>query len=373
MIAEHKTSGLAEYLHRKADRRGTPISGTFELTPICNMSCNMCYVRQTTDQVNQSGKQLRTVDEWLSMAEEMKEQGTLFLLLTGGEPLTYPGFRELYTKLRNMGFVISINTNATLIDEETVEWFSQNPPQRFNITLYGASDATYERLCHHPTGFTKATKAIEMLQDRGFNVKLNCSVTPDNVEDLEKIIAYSDQRQLILQAASYMFPPLRRDVGSVGENKRFSPEDCAYTEARIRLLQRGRERLEDYYENIKQFKIPEEDACFDCEGDRVRCRAGKSAFWITWDGRLLLCAMMDEPAYEPFEEGFEVSWKKLRDRVEKIRLPSECAACEGKDICRSCAAMIYTETGSYDRKPQYRCDLMKAAPEACYKVLEECQ
>ena len=371
-MAERRPTGqLVEYLHRRADVRGTPLSGTFELTPMCNMQCRMCYVRKTPEEVQATGHRLRTVEEWLSMAETLKEQGTLFLLLTGGEPLTYPGFKELYTKLQTMGFILSINSNATLINEEWVEFFAEHAPQRINITLYGSSNETYARLCNNPQGFTQAAWAIEHLQDRGINVKLNCSVTPDNVEDLEDIIKYGEKRKLILQATSYMFPPLRRDAESIGRNERFSPEDCAYIEAKIRKMQRGTENLKGYYESIKQLKPIEEDSCFDCEGDGVRCRAGKSSYWLTWDGRLLLCAMMDDPAYYPFEEGFAESWKKLKERTMAIRLPSECASCEAKEVCHSCAAMIYTETGSYDIKPQYRCDLMDATAGACLQVLED--
>ena len=371
MIAKRGSSALVEHLHRRADVRGIPLSGTFELTPMCSMACKMCYVRMTAEEVRQSGKRLRTVDEWLELAKVLREQGTLMILLTGGEPLTYPGFRELYRELRAMGFVLSINSNATLIDEETVAWFAEDPPQRINITLYGASNETYMRLCNHPTGYTIVTKAIEMLQDAGVPVKLNCSITPDNVCDLEKIIAFSDERKLVLQASSYMFPPVRRDETSVGRNERFSPEECARVEARIRLLQRGEDDLRAYCANVEAHTVPEEDACFDCEGDGVRCRAGKSSFWITWDGRLLLCAMMNDPAYDVFEIGFPAAWEQLRRRTMEIRLPAECAACDSKDVCRSCAAMIYTETGFYDKKPQYRCDLMRSTPAACRALLKE--
>ena len=161
MIAKRGESRIIEYLHRRADAAGIPLSGTFELTPMCSMSCKMCYVRMTPEEVAASGKRLRTVEEWLSLARQVRERGTLLLLLTGGEPFTYPHFRELYEALRAMGFVISINTNATLIDEETVAWLKKNPPQRLNITLYGSSDETYARLCNHPTGYTVVTHAIE--------------------------------------------------------------------------------------------------------------------------------------------------------------------------------------------------------------------
>lgn len=374
MIAERGEARLVEFLHMRADAAGIPISGTFELTPMCSMACKMCYVRMTAEEVRASGKRLRTVDEWLELARQARDHGTLLLLLTGGEPFTYPHFRELYEALRGMGFVISINTNATLIDSDTVAWLAKNPPQRLNITLYGSSDETYARLCGHPTGYTVVTRAIEMLREAGILVKLNCSVTPENICDLEDIIRYSDAHKLILQATSYMFPPLRRDESSIGVNERFSPEDCARTEARIRLLQRGAEDLRGYCEAIEQHQPPQEDPLgIDCEGDHMRCRAGKSAFWVTWDGRMVPCGMLNEPAEYPFENDFAECWKRIRERAGALCLAPECATCDAKDYCHTCAAMVYTETGTYTKKPQYRCDLMRATPHACRMVLKEAE
>ena len=374
MIAERGEALLVEHLHRRADLAGIPLSGTFELKPMCSMACKMCYVRMTPEEVEASGKRLRTVEEWLDLARQMRERGTLMLLLTGGEPFTYPHFRELYEALRAMGFVISINTNATLINEETVAWLKENPPQRGNITLYGSSDETYARLCGHPTGHTVVTHAIDLLREAGILVKLNCSVTPDNVCDLEEIIRYSDEHKLILQATSYMFPPLRRDESSIGKNERFSAEDCAYTEARIRLLQRGAENLHNYCTAIEEHQPPEEDPLgVDCEGDKMRCRAGKSAFWVTWDGRMIPCCMLNDPAEMPFEIGFDEAWTRIRERASALRLAPECTTCDAKDYCHTCAAMVYTETGDYTTKPQYRCDLMRATPHACRTVLKEAE
>lgn len=362
---------IIEHMHRRAVAQGIPLSGTFELTPLCSMACKMCYVRMSPEELAATGKRLRTADEWLALAREAKEQGMLLLLLTGGEPFLYPEFRRLYTELRQMGFVISINSNATLITEETVAWLKENPPQRINITLYGASDATYARLCGHPTGFTQVTRAIELLRDAGISVKLNCSVTPENVCDLEDIIAYSDEHKLVLQATSYMFPPLRRDAESVGRNARFAAEECARTEVKIRRLQYGAENLREYCKAIESHQPVDTPLCADCEGEGLQCRAGKSAFWVTWDGRMTPCGMVNEPAVFPFERDFQTAWQSLRAQTAALHLPPECAGCDAKHYCHTCAAMCYTETGRYDCKPQYRCDLMRAVPAACRALLSE--
>ena len=138
MIAIPVEPPITEYLHAKAARQGIPLSGTFELTPLCNMNCRMCYVRMSREQ-QEAIRPLRTAAQWLELGRQAKEQGLLYLLLTGGEPFLRPDFREILAGLHQMGLLISINSNGTLIDESVVRWLKETPPVRINITLYGAS------------------------------------------------------------------------------------------------------------------------------------------------------------------------------------------------------------------------------------------
>lgn len=130
---------LSTYLHTKAAAKGVPVSGTFELTPRCNLACRMCYVRMSVAEERAAGCEL-TADEWLRIAEAARAKGMLFLLLTGGEPLVREDFRPLFTELKKMGFMISINSNASLINDDWLEFFAKEPPFRFNISLYGAQN-----------------------------------------------------------------------------------------------------------------------------------------------------------------------------------------------------------------------------------------
>lgn len=88
----------------------------------------MCYVRMSREEMEQVGR-LCTIEEWTKVAEDMMKAGTLFVLLTGGEPLLYPNFRELYQKLRELGKIVTINTNGTLIDEEWADFLRRINPE----------------------------------------------------------------------------------------------------------------------------------------------------------------------------------------------------------------------------------------------------
>ncbi len=367
---------LTQYLHRKAARSKTPLSLCFELTPVCNMACKMCYVRMDR-KTQESIAPLRSAAEWLSLAHEVRDQGLLFILLTGGEPFLYPELPALVEGLHQQGFIVSINTNGTMIDEKTVEWLRRSPPSRLNITLYGSSDATYQRLCGKPDGFTRVTHAIDLLREAGIHVKINASVTPWNAEDMEGVFRYCREKGLLIQATSYMFPPLRRDAHSVGKNQRFTPEEAAYWSAKIVSLLNGNEQYLRRFDSGELFVLPCEDL-EECErnmegdGDAIFCRAGRCSGWVTWDGKLLMCGMIpDENAPKVFEEGFSSAWKKIVQKTDSIRLPAACKTCSLKDECRACAAMVYTESGNYSKVPDYRCRMAHAFSEQAARLAEE--
>lgn len=95
-------------------------------------------------------------------------------------------------------------------------------------------------------------------------------------------------------------------------------------------------------------------------GDVMRSRAGKSAFWIDRDGKMLPCGQMADPAVNVLELGFAEAWKQTRANAAQIRLLPECAVCDIKNVCRACAAMCYCETGRFDGKPDYVCRMHRS-------------
>lgn len=195
-------------LLERAKQARIPANGSIELLPLCNMNCDMCYVRLSREEMEAKGR-LRTVDEWLEIGRQMKEAGVLFLLLTGGEPFLYPDFRRLYLGLRELGMIITINTNGTLIDEDLAEFFGKHKPRRVNITLYGANEETYTNLCHYPGGYEKTLRGIRLLQERGVDVKVSSSLTRLNRSDLDKLLDVGEELGFPVWVDTYMMPAIR--------------------------------------------------------------------------------------------------------------------------------------------------------------------
>lgn len=354
----HPNRLLTDFLADKAVRMNVPLSGTFELSPVCNFSCKMCYVRKTAAEVRASPRGILTLEDWRKIAREARQAGTLYLLLTGGEPLLWPDFWPLYEELVDMGFLVSINTNGSLIDDAAVARFRVRPPQKLCITLYGAGDETYRRLCGVDGVFTRVDGAIRKLVENQITVKLNCSLTPENAPDLEWIVAYGQSLGIPVAAATYMFPPVRREPGHFGENRRFTPEECAGYLLRYLELDRGEERFRAYLADVRAGSVEPpglEEGCVDPMDGTIRCRAGRASWWITWDGWLTPCGMMPEPRADVRAQGFSRSWGEIVECSRALRLSGVCESCPNQRLCHPCAAIAYAETGSVGGIPTYMC------------------
>lgn len=351
---------LIAKLFSGADKERVPLSGAFELTSRCPLDCKMCYVHKKENDC-EAIKREKSTQWWLNLAEEAKNAGMLMLLLTGGEPLLRQDFEEIYLAAKRMGILVSVNTNGLLIDAEKVKFFADNPPQRLNITLYGASEQTYGALCGNAKAYPKVIDAINELVQAGVSVKLNFTATQYNKDDAAEIYEFARRLKLPVQTVSYMFPPIRAG----GEADRMPPEEAAKVHFGCKLLDIGEARLRQHLE--AKAKRPSAAECSDSGGEQIPCRAGRSTFWVTWDGKLTPCGMMTEPAFEI--NGFSQAWANITKARDSIYLPPECKGCKMRNYCDVCAAVSFAETGSFSKVPSYVCKKTAQYKKICDEFL----
>ncbi len=341
---------LSTYLHNKGRRLGLPISGTFELTARCNFSCPMCYVHLQGKDVAQ--REL-SATQWIELARQAKDQGMVFVLLTGGEPFLRKDFFEIYSAMKAMGLLISINTNGSLLSGEIRRKLLEDPPFRVNLSLYGGCAKTYQDMCGQNV-FDQVVENIRALREAGVDVRINLSITPYNQQDLEKIYRLSQELDVHIKGTAYMYPPIRAG-GGFGTGNRLTEEEAARCTVRWDQLRFSPEEFALRAEAMHQLKAVEPPDC-PVESDvGVTCRAGSSSFWMTWDGRMLPCGMLPGPTAYPLETGFRSAWNTILEETKAIRTPSKCVSCPKHEVCGVCTAVCMTETGRFDQIPEYMC------------------
>lgn len=347
---------IARALIADAKQARVPITVNFELLPICNLDCKMCYIRTDGAEVRRQGG-LIPADAWLGLARELLDAGTLFLLLTGGEVFLYPEFRFLYENLVKMGFVLTINTNATLIDGDTVNWLKQFPPKCVSISLYGASNEAYGALCGKTGMFDRVDRAISLLQCAGITVECKTLLTPLNVQEMQPCLDYCRERRIPCELASYAFPPARK-TGSRTQ-VRFRPAEAARCQLEIDRLMSSTEEFEQNIRSyLEKYEAGRRQPGTQQQG--LSCAAANSSCWISWQGHMTPCAMLNEPYTLPFQQGFSAAWEALKVKADALLLSPECSFCEKRSVCTVCPAASAAETGAICKASRYHCEMTDA-------------
>lgn len=323
-----------------------PISATFELTRRCNFKCDMCYMQIDNEAANRLGTEL-SADQWIDIARQTKELGTIHIAFTGGEVFTRKDFRYIYENIVDMGFLVSIFTNASLIDEEVISWLKMRKPFSISMTLYGASRETYESLCHNGDGYEKTMKALELLDAEKIPIILKNTITEKNSHDAAKIKALAESRGWRYAATDVLDIPRAEEqdtsdctaVDQIG----FCVDRCQLDDDQNRTV----DRLLEMHDQVKEIARKKEG---------FSCTAGRSRYWITWYGKMMACASLMEPSANVLELGVVESWHRLKSQVAQLHNPSECLECVWFPICRQCPATHYL-----DNNHQYN----KVSPRVC--------
>ena len=360
---------ISRYLHSKGRKLGLPIAGNFELTARCNFDCPMCYVHLKQEDIDAQGREL-TAEQWIAIAREAKNRGMVFVLLTGGEPFVRKDFFEIYGAMKKMGLLISINTNGSMLTGPVLEKLIEDPPFRINISLYGGCAETYRTMCGNDA-FDRVVENIRAIKEAGIDVRINLSITGYNRQDVEKIYRIAQELDVHVKAASYMFPSIRVNGQQFGQGDRLGPEEAAACSVAWDRLRFTPEEFRSRARNMHRLAAVEPPDCPTELEEGVRCRAGSTSFWLTWDGRMLPCGMMPGPVTRPLEVGFGTAWEQLRRETGEIRACADCSACPKKEVCSVCAASRVAETGSFNQVPAYICRYTDAVIEKTWEAYLE--
>lgn len=338
---------IRSFLGFKAREQGIPYSGSFELTPLCNLDCKMCYVHLSKAQLE--GAPLLTIDKWKDLMVQAKEAGMREATLTGGECLTYPGFDEIFLFLQSMGVDITVYTNGILLNEEKVRFFQKHPPAQVQLTLYGSSEEAYERV----TGRRVFSTVMENLRRADeARLPLKIALTPSRFmeEDAEGLSRLAQSTGLRYSINACLFDP-RENTGRSGQSL------DASLETYIKMYRMKRIHNKEKIVPMKECDLPLPNTGGEPRKG-VRCAAGRGMFEVNWQGRMFACTNLVSISAEPLKEGFQSSWESIHRQALEYMIPAECGGCAYAPSCVVCPA-AHERNGSAEHCNPVYCDRIK--------------
>ena len=322
----------------KARKKGIPISGKFELTPLCNFSCRMCYVHLNATQLD--GRPVLPVDVWKELMYQAWEAGMITATLSGGECLTYPGFEELYIYLHSLGCEVSVLTNGFLLDEKTIQFFKVHKPELIQVSLYGWNDDVYERVTGQRV-FSTVAENIKRASEA--SIPISISITPSVYlgEDLIETIRVAKELSKDVSINACIIPP-RKETG------RSNQQDDIGTELYIRAYQYFNNLSGRKTEIINEEKLPPSGGQFHTISEcGLLCGGGRSTFAIDWKGMMKPCVNFETICAYPLKDGFASAWSEVNQKANHWPRVPECKGCAYEKVCNNCAANMlrYAEPG----------------------------
>jgi len=344
------------------------LSAEIELTERCNNNCTHCYVNLPANDQDAKKREL-SFQEIREIADEAVEMGCLWWLITGGEPLLREDFTDIYLYLKKKGILTGVFTNATLITPELVRLFKKYPPRDLEITVYGVTQKTYERVTRTSGSFEAFRRGINLLQKENVSFTLKAMALRSNVDELEAIkSSYRTISKDHFRFDPFLHLRLRPDDKRNHQikNERISPEEIVAIELA------DEERKNGLLKQIcEEKKIGQETADLSDDNQLFYCGAGKTSFALDPYGFFKLCSSLSHPdcVYNLRKGSLKEAWEKFVPQVRVMRTEDEqcrnrCLQCPLINLCMWCPATAYLECGKLDGHIEDFCQIAHARAEA---------
>lgn len=335
---------FSEQLHNKVSQERIPLNGSFEVTLRCNIRCQHCYIPVTQRAGPRQGE--LSLPEIQRVFSEIADAGCLWLLLTGGEPFLRPDFLEIYDDAKHKGFILSLFTNGTLLNEAIVDHLAEWRPFAIEISIYGATQETYERVTGIPGSYARCMRGIELLLERKLPLKLKSVLLSLNQHELVQMKQFSESLGL-----EFHFDPVISagiDGSLYPTQFRLAPEQIISVEAEDADRAKEWPKLYEAYKDVDV-----------TTRQMYTCAAGRASFHIDPYGKMSLCLTARTPNYDLRQGSFREGWERFLPTVLAMEYSQAfgCSGCELRTVCPQCPAMGLTEIGDAEARVPFICQL----------------
>jgi radical SAM protein with 4Fe4S-binding SPASM domain len=344
LIPQLGYSDFSRRLHWQAAIRRIPIMGSLELTFRCNLRCQHCYVAHGRGGI--PGRRELSTAEINHIIDEVVDEGCLWFLITGGEPLWRRDFADIYSYARSRGLLVTLFTNGTLLTPRSADLLAEQRPFLVEITLYGATQETYDRVTGVPGSYARCRRGIELLLERDIPLQLKTIVMAHNQHELADMRSFAQSL-----GVGFRYDPLL-NAGLDGSDRplalRLAPEQIVQLDMEDSLRRAGLVRR---YAELWKGQLP---------ADRLyTCNAGVSSFHIDPYGQLCLCMLDRAQGYDLRSGSFRDGWRSFlaQANAEKCSPQAACGQCALRPACAQCPGWGRLEHGDPQERVAFLCQI----------------
>ena len=353
---------LPEYpLWKKIEGKRALLSLELEITARCNNSCRHCYINLPANDPVARNNEL-TFEQLKAVIDEAVSLGTLWCLVTGGEPLLREDFADIYLYLKKRGLLVSVFTNAALLGPAHINLFKQYPPRELEVSVYGVTQNTYERVTRTPGSYDAFRRGLDLLFANQIKIRLKAMALRSNLHEMADIARFCRKHT----RDCFRFDPflhMRLDQNQK-RNREIRSERLSPLEI-VNLERSDPERFQALKKACHESPRPES---LQSTGNRLfRCGIGNGSLTLGYNSLLRLCASLCKPGcvYDLKTGSLTDAWSNFALKVRGLRVQAKevlnkCLSCPVINLCQWCPALAHLETGTMDQPVDYFCQVAHA-------------
>lgn len=159
-----------------------PLNAQVDLTYRCNERCIHCY------RVEQQRAEL-TTDQVAGVLADLRQLGTLFLTLSGGEVFLREDLWEVLAQAQRLHLSVRLKTNGLLVDGEAARRLRDLGATFVDVSLYGSAAPVHDSITGVTGSFDHTVAHLRGMVAAGLHVRLAICVLKANQHDvLEAIV-----------------------------------------------------------------------------------------------------------------------------------------------------------------------------------------
>lgn len=277
----------------------------WEITSACNVECDFCLVE----------KKHRTIPlrHAVDMATALIEEGVEKFLISGGEPLLYPGIEALLEFLAGRGVLVKLLTNGTIHNSSIFDLIRRMPQIEVSLSVQSIDEEMSDRIFKRKGSWAKLLETIRILPKDRLNIITTFSTM--NHDHIEGIIDWVVAQGIRCLSITNVFQETTRPA-------RFMDNCLMYKEDPHRI-----NRLFDLI-TVKRREYEGRLVIRTTQfgGDsQETCEAGRSVLYIDSTGALLPCTLTNNAEYRELNAHLSVREliRYYRERLPALP-PSSC-------------------------------------------------
>lgn len=352
MLIPHQVENIlmSQFSEETFKNKRIPLSGGIELMSTCNLRCVHCYEESSRWKKNLDTESIKAI------VDQAVEMGTLSFFLTGGEAMLREDFNEIYTYIRRKGVLVTVFTNGTTITEEKIKLFQEYPPLLLDISIYGASEETYQKVCRTKGAFDRLIRCLSLLKKNDIPFTLKTVLMRENVQDLAAMRSIAER----FDVGFKYFTNIR--VMNDGNSE---PLAHMLSTSEIFALEKADPGLNEFFAQIDK-KRPQNLPSRNDQRYCYLCNIAHHGFFITNDGYMYGCVRERLHGYDLTKGSFKEAWEDHFTNVYINKMADhdfKCQNCENMSYCEYCPAQFELDTGSPLEPSDSFCELAKLRKE----------